>query len=543
VLNRSWLALVIAGMSLGQTGVDYLMVTPAELAPAFDDFVFWKTRKGLAAEVVPMETVLVHSSGRDRAEKVRNYLKMLHDSLGTTWVLLAGDTMSVPTRMVFTPGNLTDYSPCDMYFSDLTGSWDGDGDNIFGEEDDSIDFHADVFVARAPLNDTPAVKVLVQKWLEFEKHPEPGFLKRLIRAGDTTHLGVPAGWFEAGLTNPPAAQELRDSLNAGFQLAWHLGHSDGQALIVGTQTVLDSAGVPGLTNFHRQGVLLTVGSLAAAFDRGCIGSALIKHNNGGSVAVLANTRAGWVNTSEILAYQFFHNLFNTDTGYELGRNQARTRDRYVTLARTQWRWRQALYVWTLLGEPNLPLWKDEPRTLTVNHPVTLDTGPQWFPIEVSSSGQPVRARVCLWKGPEVYERRWVWGTDTIPIHPLTPGTMLLTVTAADHRPYEDSCGVGVGVGDKAVQPPVTTPEPLVSVNGGKTVMVMANVPVHLEAFAVSGRRLFGSVQLEQGAQRTFTAPDGIVFVQATVGSEASSSSIRLSRRPAQRCLWKVVVMR
>jgi len=112
--------------------------------------------------------------------------------------------------------------------------------------------------------------------------------------------------------------------------------------------------------------------------------------------------------------------------------------------------------------------------------------------------------------------------------------MLLTVTATDHRPYEDSCGIGVGVSDKAAQLPATTPEPLVRVNGGKTVMVMANVPVLLEAFAVSGRRLFGPVQLEQGAQRTFTAPDGIVFVQATV---------RSPREPAQRCPWKIVVMR
>ncbi|MEO0080577.1 MAG: C25 family cysteine peptidase [candidate division WOR-3 bacterium] len=537
MLSRYWLCLAVAGMALSQTGIDYLVVTPARFAPAFADFAFWKTRKGLRTEVVPVETIMARSSGRDRAEKVRNYLRLLHDSLGTSWVLLAGDTASVPTRMVFTPGNLTEYSPSDMYFSDLDGTWDEDHDNRFGEEEDSIDFFSDVYVGRVAAGDTETVRSLVEKWLEFERVPGPGFLMRLIRAGDTTQLVVPPGWFEGSISSPPTTQELRDSLNVGYQLAWHLGHSDGQALIVGGQVVLDIPGVQELTNRDKQCVLLTVGSQASAFDRQCIGSALVQHNQGGAVAVLANSRAGWTGISEILGYQFFHNLFGSETCYEAGRNQARTKDRFVNLARTQWRWRQALYLWNLLGEPNLPLWKEEPRELTVTHPATLDTGRQWFPIEVRSSGQPVRARVCLWKGEEVFERRWVWDKESIPIQPLTPGPMLVTVTANNHLPYEGVCGIGVGIGQF---PTSADRGPEVLVRGGRAVLVSSFCAVTVELFDQVGRRIDGPLRLMPGEQQRFVVLPGVVLVLASHHGQAKANC---PAGDGDRSVTKAVVVR
>jgi len=510
-----WLiALLFLGVVRAQTGVDYLVVTPARLAPAFVEFGRWKTAKGLWTEVVSVESILAHSAGRDRAEKVRNFIRLCRDSLETGWVLLAGDTAGVPTRMVATPGNVTELSPCDMYFSDLDRDWDANHNNIFGEESDSVDFYGDVFVGRAPVTDTSQVRAVTRKWLEFEQNPAPEFLKKLIQAGDTGNMPVPPGWFKAQLPDSPGRYEFRDSLVSGFQFVSHIGHASNTELLVGTQVILNLSDVYALTNLHRQNVFLTVGCEAGAFDMACIGSALLEHANGGSVAVLANSRASWVGCGEMLSFGFLSRFFRTDSCREVGRNLCRTKDYFVSLARTQWHWRQSLYVWNLLGEPDLPCWKDTPKTLTVTHPFVLDTGAQELPISVESGGEPVRAFVCLWKGHEVYERRWIDGSGTIPIYPRTPGEMLVTVTGPDYRPYQGSCGIPTGVAEVKRRP-----EPLVRLSlvpGGFEVATSA--PTSIEFHDLSGRKRLGPVSLPSLARTEIRCGTGVWFVRALLGS-------------------------
>jgi len=45
----------------------------------------------------------------------------------------------------------------DLYYSDLDGNWDADGDSIYGERTDNVNLYADVFVGRAPVDITAEV--------------------------------------------------------------------------------------------------------------------------------------------------------------------------------------------------------------------------------------------------------------------------------------------------------------------------------------------------------------------------------------------------
>ena len=436
----------VAGWVAAQADLDYLVVTPSHLVPAFDTFVVWRTRCGMRTTAVAVESVLVHAQGRDFPEKLRNFIRSYHESLGTRWVLLGGGSELVPVRMAYTPGNLTDYSPCDLYYSDLDGTWDADGDGIFGEESDSVDFHADVFVGRAPVVSAAQVQSLTDKWRRFEQEPAPDYLARLLEAGDTANLGPPPGWFVAKLMPPVGRYDFRDSLEAGFQLVWHVGHATRTQLVLGTQTILDTFDARSLQNRDRLAVLNSTGSEVAAFDGNCIGSCLVDNPDGGCAAVLGNSRAGWVACRELYAW-FYVSLFGADTLHALGENHARTKDRFVPLARTNRYWRQSLYVWTLLGDPGLRLWTDTARLLEVNHSAVLDTGLQDFVITFRSGGAPCLGLVCLWKGNEVYERRWLDGGGSIPIHPRTPGEMLVTVTAPNHPAYLGYCGFATALTD------------------------------------------------------------------------------------------------
>jgi hypothetical protein len=504
-------ALLLFGAAGAQPVADYLIITPARLAPSFGEFARWKTAKGLWTEVVPVESVLARSTGRDRAEKVRNFIRLYSDSLGTDWVLLAGDTTDVPARMVATPGNVTDYAPSDLYFSDLDGDWDANHNNIFGEEADSVDFYANVFVGRASVTDTAEVRAVTGKWLEFEQGPEPGFLRKLIQAGDTASISTPPGWFKAHLPDPPGRYEFRDSLLSGFQFVSHIGHATNAELLVGTQVILNLSDVYALTNLHRQGVFLSVGCEVGAFDMTCIGAALLTHAGGGSIAVLANTRAGWVGCSEMLSFGFLNRFFQTDSCAEVGRNLCRTRDNFVPLARTQWRWRQSLCVWNLLGEPSLPGWKDSPGTLSVTHPLQLDTGAQELPIAVQAGGAPTRALVCAWKDSEVYERRWIDGSGTIPIHPRSPGEMLVTVTKPDHLPYQGSCGIATAVAESG--PTVRGQTVRLSI-GPAGITIASRSPAVVELHDLTGRARLGPFGLPASGVRQVACAAGVWFVRA-----------------------------
>lgn len=429
-----------------RAGVDYLIVTPSALVPAFDTFVFWRTRLGLRTDVVAIESIQACVPGRDSPERLRNFIRICRDSLGTQWVLLAGSIDLIPVRVAYTPGNLTDFSPCDLYFSDLDGTWDADNDSIFGEESDSVDLYADVFVGRAPVASIAEARAVANKWIRMDREPAPSYLTKLLQVGDTSNLGAPSSWFVARLMPPLGRYQFRDSLEAGFQLVWHVGHATRAVLMAGAQTILDSFDALALENPDRLAVLVSVGSEVAAFDGGCIGSCLLRNPNGGCALVLGNTRAGWIACTPLYT-RFFASLFSSETLLVAGRNFARTKDYFVPLARTNRYWRQSLYVWSLLGDPALRLWNDTVGTLAVMHPAVIDTGEQDFPVVVASGGMPRWALVCLWKGNEVYERCWVDGRGWIPIHPRTSGEMLVTVTAANHLPYTGTCGVATGLSD------------------------------------------------------------------------------------------------
>ena len=141
--------------SLDLDAFDYVIVTSATYDSIFRRLAEWKTQKGIRTVTRDIAWILGAFPGRDDAEKLRSYLQALPDS-GVEYVLLGGDVSVVPFRKAFamiSEGNLherEDSLPCDLYFADLDGDWDADGDGVFGEVADSVDLYPDLVVGRAP---------------------------------------------------------------------------------------------------------------------------------------------------------------------------------------------------------------------------------------------------------------------------------------------------------------------------------------------------------------------------------------------------------
>ncbi|MGC9308893.1 MAG: C25 family cysteine peptidase, partial [Thermoplasmatota archaeon] len=125
----------------------------------------------------------------DTQAQIRRFIKYAYMNWHTDYVLLAGDadlpgtleySNTVPARYLFCSpddGDPTDsYAqemPSDVYYSNLDGTFNGDGDNLWGEPNDGpnggpVDLRAEVYVGRAPVDNAAEISNFVRKTLAYE---------------------------------------------------------------------------------------------------------------------------------------------------------------------------------------------------------------------------------------------------------------------------------------------------------------------------------------------------------------------------------------
>ena len=165
---------------------EYVIVTQPSYVSTFQALADWKTKKGVPAEIVTTDWIYANYSGYDDAEKVRNFIQDAYQNWGTIWVLLGGDTNVVPERIAWAMDCEAGYYPgendirCDLYFSDMDGTWDANGNHIYGEVDDSVDMYPDVFVGRASCSDQTKALALVNKLLTYEMNPPTDYTTKML---------------------------------------------------------------------------------------------------------------------------------------------------------------------------------------------------------------------------------------------------------------------------------------------------------------------------------------------------------------------------
>ncbi len=170
----------------------YVIVTTGailEASDSVDDFVRCKEAEGFDVEVVT-EDEWGGGTGDGAAENIRSWLAGNYLALDAEYVLLVGnpdpESGDVPMKMLWPRNNATfsvNYaeSPSDLYYADLTGNWDLDGDGFYGEwgsvTDDApgdfghggIDTNWDVVVGRIPVYDSvDDLDAILSKTIRYE---------------------------------------------------------------------------------------------------------------------------------------------------------------------------------------------------------------------------------------------------------------------------------------------------------------------------------------------------------------------------------------
>jgi hypothetical protein len=205
-----------------------------------------------------------------------------------------------------------------------------------------------------------------------------------------------------------------------------------------------------LSNGDRQSIFYTIGCWACDYPLDtCIGEAFVRNTGGGGVAFIGNSRYGWYSPYNDNLYSlrfdryffrwlFWRNAYTLGDCFSAHKNDAISLNGGTTY--------QYIYTeLTLLGDPELPIWTEDPQSLAVTHADSLTAGESTtFPVEVFSGGSPVvDATVCLWKGADIYQIEQTGGSGvaSFVFSANTTGDMHVTATSHNYLPYEGQAEV------------------------------------------------------------------------------------------------------
>lgn len=464
---------------LEQGYYEYVLITADSLTSSFEPLLEWKRQKGVPSKCVTREWIEANYTGNDSQDQIRNFIKDAYANWGTLWVVLGGDTAVVPSRqcvaMKIDPGPGIDKIDCDLYFADLDGTWNADGDPRYGEVTDSVDMYPDVVVGRASVETTSEAQVFVDKVLTYEKAPPSGYALDMLMAGEVmwrdpyTDAGVgldiidedciPQRFDPISKLYESLGNENRETvlaaMSAGQHFFFHDGHGSGHALYVGpsSEDVIESEDADTLTNGPRNFILHSIACVPAVIRSDCIAEHLVHSPGGGCVAFIGNSHVGWgcpghpgYGYSDRFQYEFAKQVFVEEV-VNLGLAHDLSKLPYVPFAGDKNVYRFCEYELLLIGDPEMPVWTHEPTALVVDYPDSImASGDDLAVVVTGSTGAIEGARICLLNDDDVYlvMETDVSGRAVFDVATASPDSMLLTVTARNHLPLQTRIGVSPG---------------------------------------------------------------------------------------------------
>jgi hypothetical protein len=452
--------------SSGSRDSDYekmLIVTDTSLETAFQVLADRRTDQGIHTEVVTMSTVYSSSSGRDNAEKLRNYIKNYYTQNGLDYLLLGGDTNLVPFRYAYAMTCKAGYHPredtlpCDLYFSDLDGTWDANGNNVFGEIADNVDLHPDIFVGRATVENVSEAQTFVSNIASYEDCVKEDFYQRVLfmaevlwadpytNAGDSKdyidehflpdYLSVTKLYKALGNEN---INTVMAAFNLGQNLVNHDGHAWYNTIGVGDD-YMSLGNVDAINSDGRfTAVMYSIGCWSAAYDFDAIAEHFITNSNGGCLAYIGNSSYGWGSPgnplygySDALDHLFFDYLYG-DWSLTLGELLAATKVYFIPYSQWEnvYRWHQ--YEVNLLGDPSFRPYRKTPVDINVLCPDIVTANTSVFPVQVTGIDAE-GLTVCVHDEGSNYEAVKLSATGQYSFSLAQPVTGSITVTVTGPR--------------------------------------------------------------------------------------------------------------
>jgi hypothetical protein len=317
----------------------YLLITTNALQSAFTPLLTHRASSaggGFTAYATTVESIAASQSGQDLAEKIRNFIKDSYTNHGAQYVVLGGDadgvqaSQAVPTRgCSATVDSFSDtYIPSDLYYACLDGTWDANGNGIFGETTDGtgggdIDWLPELAVGRIPADSIAEAQTAVNKIIAYETSTNKASAALLVgeQLDATPTWGGDRMDYVYQVMNSMLHTTLYDRdvsdhawtvstlmnllSSDNFGLVFHLGHSNENYNMRMGNDNLDS-----ITN-AKYFFVYSQGCYSNSFDgrsdsgsysaTDSIGEDFLVRNSYNAYAYIGNSRYGWYNSGSYVA--------------------------------------------------------------------------------------------------------------------------------------------------------------------------------------------------------------------------------------------------
>ena len=204
-------------------------------------------------------------------------------------------------------------SVADLYYSDLDGDWDADGDNIFGELNDGLDYYSDIYTGRYSTDVPSRLATMVNRTVAYETTaPSGDWRNTALLAGallwppysgeavcDSIKQRIPTSWtiHELYETSGSHPNNQIDLINDGVAYCSPNGHGfqSGIYWYYNPPTdMISAANYTDLTNNDMPTVFHSIACLAGNIQNiASIAERLMFWPSGGAVAVMFNSENGW----------------------------------------------------------------------------------------------------------------------------------------------------------------------------------------------------------------------------------------------------------
>jgi len=412
---------------------DILLITNNALLPAFDDYIEFKESTGFYIAVETTENIYSNYEGQDEQEQIRNCIIDYYTNSEISYVILGGDSSpNTPSDNIVPHRGFRvmdeDDMPSDMYYSNLDGNWNNDGDSNWGEYGE-MDLYAELDIGRICVDSATEIQNFTNKLIMYQNSPVVDDIEKALMIGEELNNspltyggdykdeigdgGTYNGYTTTGIADNFTISYLYDrDMNwnkydaydqfndTGINLLNHLGHSSPTYNMKMNNSDLTTY------NFTNDGITrgfvigYSQGCYNGSFDNwdfsgyygeDCFAEKLTTLETG-EVACIANSRYGWYqpggtnSSSQYYDRQFFDAIFGQDI-FEIGAVNRYSHELDVSLMETDEYMRWVAYQTNLFGDPSMDIWTAQPTDFeNVFYPTVINLGIESVIIEVGMEG-------------------------------------------------------------------------------------------------------------------------------------------------------------
>ena len=454
---------------------DYVIITTNELKSAFQKLADWKTQKGVPTIIKTVEDIEQEYYGTDLINKIANYI----EDIGKRWnhnalyILLGGDAELVPTRCVESvSSSCQELVATDADYVDNTAQY-----NAYHQTFRSRTIDRNAFLGRIPVKNIVQAEIFIERILKYEQanwnidysylnnslmmsaYMEPnntdGYMAELDSFRTKNLPSYVNYWYlfdhfeckkndhEKEVYDTRYGSELNTTnflsiLENGSPQGYphfilHKDHSNTQVFGIAAENkggLLESKDIFSLPELPYYNIIVSNSCEAANFASDCVAEDFLQKN---TIAFFGNTDVGYRNE-----YPIFDTFLSSLYSKELKPIPQQFSAGYIHLQMLTNGVNTTFHRFHLLGDPEMPIWTDTPKTLYVSiTPTQITTGKSDVTIQVHNLPKGEMALVCLTDLKDTYITKMISDTLAHVLHvtPTFSNRFAVTITAHNFRPF------------------------------------------------------------------------------------------------------------